>query len=884
MADERATQKGRVLEISVGGHDDDFLLLRKIEAREEISGLFEIKAELLHEEENGLKPKVIKPEDILGKSVTIRLTVSGEENRYYSGIINHFSQGPRTGVFSHYYATIVPHFWLLTRQVQSRIFQDMKVPDILNEVLQGPGLTVLPEIYGDHKSRNYVVQYRESDFDFACRLMEEEGIYYFFVHEDGMDKLVIADTPKSHRDTPTKKEFTYYETEIGDELDDNFITRWTTEYQLDSGKITLWDNHFQKPQEKFNAERQSSNNAGGNRELEIYDCPGDYAKRFDGIDKANHERANDVVNIYDERNKDAQTRMQAIDALFEVATGNSLCAPFTSGHKFTLKGHPTKELNKQYMLLSVEFVANQSPEIMSNEEVEFPYSNTFSCMPFSTPFRPLNTANKPVVHGMQTATVVGKPGDEEIYTDKYGRVKVQFHWDRTGQYDPSSSAWLRVAKDIAGKQWGSMFIPRVGQEVLVAFLHGDPDQPIIVGCVYNAEQMPHYELPKFKTLTYIKTRTSPDNGKGFNELRFEDKADKEQVFVHSQRRYDLRVRGSMYETCGGNRQEVVGYKVDDKNKTESGGNLAISVGGNYDLHVKGDRFITIDGKLNEGIKGDVVEGYDSNQQTVVKSKVEINAQTITIEGSQAVNLKVGSSCIIVDMMGITIQGPMVKINSGGSASPTSPASLDDALDAEAADTGDPGYLDKPRSGGGGGRKHHTLNGQHAPSVTRNADGTYSVGGDKLKVKGTDDFIGKTMKDLSILYNTPTGKKVIDKINSGKHETTIETLDEDTAKKNGGLCTPSNPADSKTPGKGSDSKVQYNPDVPDGGYKDQNGKDVTLPNAAMLGHELIHAVHNDQGNNLQDNKEPTEPDSNQEESQTIGIHGHEDDDLTHNKIL
>jgi hypothetical protein len=507
--------------------------------------------------------------------------------------------------------------------------------------------------------------------------------------------------------------------------------------------------------------------------------------------------------------------------------------------------------------------------------------NTFTCIPHGSGkpvFRPLATTPKPVVTGTQTATVVG-PAGQEIFTDKYGRVKVQFHWDRSLKFDSDSSCWVRVGKDIAGNKWGTMYIPRIGQEVIVDFLHGDPDQPIIVGSVYNPETMPHYELPKFKTLTYIKTRTSPDDGKGYNELRFEDKANKEQVFIRSQKRYDLRVRGSMYETCGGNRQEVIGFKQEN----QPGGNLAITVAGNYDLHVKGDQFITVDGKLNEGIKGDVVEGYDSSQSTVVKSKVEINAQSITLEGSQSVTLKVGSSCVVVDMMGITIQGPMVKINSGGSAMPTSPANLSDALDAETSDTGEPGYLDKPRKGGGGGRKTRTLNGQHAPAVTRISDGLYSVGGSKLQVKGTEDFCGKAMKDLSILYNTPTGKKVMDKINAGKHTTTIETLDVPTAQKNGGLCTPSSFPDSKN-GKGTDSKVQYNPDVPDAGYTDEKGNPVVLPNSAMLGHELIHAGHMDEGKNLQDNPEPAEAGSNEEESQTIGIHGHKDDELTHNNIL
>ncbi|MGI8542264.1 MAG: bacteriophage T4 gp5 trimerization domain-containing protein, partial [Aridibacter sp.] len=234
------------------------------------------------------------------------------------------------------------------------------------------------------------------------------------------------------------------------------------------------------------------------------------------------------------------------------------------------------------------------------------------------------------------------------------------------------------------------------------------DRPIITGSVYNDQTMPHYELPKYKTLSYIKTRTSPDDGKGFNELRFEDKKDKEQVFIHSQKRMDTRVRGSFYETCGGNRQERIGVRTDNK----PGGNLAITVGGNYDLHVKEAEYIGIDDKLNEAVKADVVEDYQGNQQTLVKTKRELNAQQIIFEASQKISLKVGGNCIVIDSSGITIAGTMVKINSGGFGAETGNPSIDDPLDAASADTGEPGWLDRPRTGGSRGRNRRQLNSQH----------------------------------------------------------------------------------------------------------------------------------------------------------------------------
>src|SRR5262249_19580695 len=227
--------------------------------------------------------------------------------------------------------------------------------------------------------------------------------------------------------------------------------------------------------------------------------------------------------------------------------------------------------------------------------------------------------------GTQTAVVVEPPG-EEIFPDKFGRVKVQFHWDRDGKYNLDSSCWVRVAQFWAGKRWGAMFIPRAGHEVLVDFLEGDPDQPVIIGSLYNSENMPHYELPKFKTLAYIKSDTTPGS-KGFNELRFEDKKGKEQVFIHSQDRMDVRVRGSLFETCGGNRDEVIGAR-DDGNP---GGNHTVTVGGDHDLHIQQGMFAAVEKKLNLVVVDDMVQEIQANQATKVVAKAEVNAREITME-------------------------------------------------------------------------------------------------------------------------------------------------------------------------------------------------------------------------------------------------------------
>ncbi len=859
---EKITQKGRVLEISTP-LGEDFLLPWKMKAREEISGLFSIEMELLRQETNKdrLETTVIKPESILGKPVTISITLDGKERRYFSGIVNRFSQGGRSKEFSHYHATIVPHIWVLTQNFQSRIFQDMKVPDILLKVFEE--FTVIPEMRGDHKPRNYVVQYRESDFDFASRLMQEEGIYHYFLHEDGMDKLVLADTPDSHRDTPSKTDFTYYYTELGGERDPQSIITWHTDHELGSGKLTLWDHNFEKPQENFNVEQPSRHSAEGKQEMEIYDFPGGYAQRYDGIDKGGKEQPNELVNIYDERKKDAEIRMTAFDSHFEISHGKSRCVPFIPGHKFNLKGHANKEYNRRYMLLSVDFTANQSPEYVSGmaTEEELPYENTFRCIPLgqgAPPFRPLRKAPKPMVHGLQTATVVGRPGDEEIFTDKYGRIKVMFHWDRAQKYDPSSSAWLRVAKDMAGNKWGTMYIPRVGQEVIVAFLHGDPNQPMVVGSVYNAETMPHYELPKYKTLTYIKTRTTPDDGKGYCELRFEDKANKEQVFIRSQKRMDVRVRGSLYETCGGSRNEVIGLKQEN----QPGGNLAVTVAGNYDLHVKEGMFVGIDKQLNETVKTDVAEDYQGKQQTVVKGKRELNAQEITLEALTKITLKVGGSFVSIDLSGVTISGPMVKINSGGAGAGTGPMTIDDPLDAETSDTGEPGYLERPRRGGGGGRRRRTVTGQHAPpfATIPLPDGSIQVGNSiRIRPSATNpNFQNEVLADLTEMSNHPQGMDTLNSLNNSGHTVGINETAGGNATNfanNQDAAANGQPAlgGGTGTGRGTDSEISYNRTP----RPTSANPAINRPGDVALHHELGHADDGAHGRD-DDTPDPAHP--------------------------
>jgi type VI secretion system secreted protein VgrG len=704
----KTTQKDRLLSIATP-LGPDYLLLNKFQAGERVSDLFEIEAELLYDEEEDDKYEltVIDGKDIIGKTVSISIAQDDGGKRTLTGMVNNFTLVGRNRRFTFYNATIVPHVWMLTRNFQSRIFQHKTVEDILREVFKG--FEVKYQLQAEYKPRNFCVQYQETDFAFASRLMEEEGIYYYFEHTAETEKMVLRDDFKSPEDCPNKSEIPIYNEDLTGELLETAIKQWQTDYRIQSGKVTLWDYHFQLPKKKLEAEKQSAFDVGNNKEFEVYEFPAGYARKYDDIDKSGGERS-DLTNVFPDNKKTIANRMLMFDSQYKTVTGLSDCCTLTPGYRFQLRNHPNKEFNIKYIVLSVQHNAEQSPDYIVGDTSPNAYINKFTCIPHGAgqpEFRPALKTSKPIIYGSQTAVVVG-PAGEEIFTDKYGRVKVQFHWDRDGKYDPDSACWLRVATSIAGNKWGTMFIPRIGQEVVVDFLGGDPDQPIIVGSVYNPETMPHYELPKFKTLSYIKTRTSPDDGKGFNELRFEDKQGKEQVFIHSQKRMDVRVRQSLYETCGGNRQERIGMRTDNN----PGGNLAVSIGGNYDLHVKDSTYIGIDGKLNETVKKDVVEDYQGNLSTMVKTKAELNAMEIILEAKTKISLKVGGNCIVIDPIGITIAGTMTKINSGGFGTETGNPSIDDPLDAEPADTGQPGYLDRPRSGSGRTRNRRQLNSQH----------------------------------------------------------------------------------------------------------------------------------------------------------------------------
>ena len=587
----------------------DVLLVRKFSGREAVSELFHFEFDVVAEVQTD-----VSFDALLGQKVT--LTIDRESGkRYINGIVRRVKQGGRDLVFKGYRLEVVPQYWLWTKNRTSKLFQQKTIPDILKEVLAG--LDVSYELQGDWKLREYVCQYQESDFNFACRLMEECGIFYFFKHSAGGHQMVLANTPGSHPDIPFTTTAVYEELTNLFELEEDRIFVWSKGQEVRSPKATVWDEHFQLPYKHLNADKaiqgsvsvgKTSHNltAGSTGSMELYEFPGEYSRHFDGINKSGGDQQDHLQWPFTENSRivDIRIAQEAVGGL--LLEGQSVHSAFTAGHTFELSKHFSDDC--EYVLTAVEHEGRQP---LRAGEPPYEYTNTFSCIPMALPYRPQRVTPIPSIRGVQLATVVGPPG-EEIFPDKYSRVKVQFHWDREHHNDLDSSCWLRVATHWAGKQWGAIHIPRIGQEVIVAFEEGDVDHPIIVGSVYNADMMPPYTLPDNKTQSGIKSRSSkngtPDN---YNEIRMEDKKGSEEILVHAEKDLTVEVEHNRTTTVGFGKPPMT----------------------------PGDDTLTVMNNLNEKIN---------------------NAQTT--EAVTKITIKCGQSSIVMDPTSITISSIMIKID------------------------------------------------------------------------------------------------------------------------------------------------------------------------------------------------------------------------------
>jgi type VI secretion system secreted protein VgrG len=627
-------QKHRPLRVTTPLGEDKFILT-SLTGRERISEIFEFELNVAWQ---GASPVVFK--DLLGKSVTAEIEFHGS-TRFFNGIVKSISQSTRVGTANivWYSLSVVPILWMLTRKVNCRIFQQKTAAEIIEGVLKESGVTDLEiQLNRTYTARDYCVQYNESDFDFVSRLMEFEGIYYFFKHEENKHTMVLSDDRSAIADTPDAANIAYGEV-FGLDQEEGWIHEWARGQEVNSGKFTLVDHNFETPSSDLKTHASSTVNVADNSHLEIYRNPGDYTKPSPG---------QEIVTL---RVAEEETRTQRVHG----QSSNCFLRP---GYKFTLKHHPFDD--GKYTVTGITHQAQQ-PLDTDDAAAEFKYQNQFECIAFSTVYRPPLVTPRPSIRGVQTAVVVG-PGGEEIYTDKYGRVKVQFHWDREGKKDENSSCWCRVATYWAGKTWGAIHIPRIGQEVIVDFLEGDVDRPLIIGSVYNAEQMPPYALPDNKTRSTLKSNSSKGGG-GFNEIRLEDKKDSEEVYFHAQKDLNSVVENNETRKVGSSKaddgsrtteiykDETFACKTGNESHTVEKGNQTVDI-------TMGNQSITV-GKGNQS-----TEIKMGNQSTAIKmgnqtTKLDLGAASH--EAMQSITLKVGQNSIVIDQTGITIKGLMITV-------------------------------------------------------------------------------------------------------------------------------------------------------------------------------------------------------------------------------
>jgi type VI secretion system secreted protein VgrG len=595
------------------------LLFRELRGREELGrpSAFELSALSTRAD--------IKPSDLLGKNITVKLELVKGGFRYFNGYVTRFSQGTIVGKHYEYQMTVSAWLWFLTRTADCKIFQEKTAPEIIKEVFGDHSMAIFEDgLTGTYAKREYTVQYRETDFAFVSRIMEEEGIYYYFEHKDGKHTLKLVDSESGHKKLENKASIAYYPPGRAIHGDEEYIQSFRQAQRIEPGTVATRSFDFTKPKADLGVKAQNVQQHQS-ADYEIYDFQGDYV-------------------LADNGEHFAKVRVDEFHTEFELAEAETNVRDIAVGRLFSLTNAPRKDQEKDYLIVSADWdLRNNTYEASINEDAA--YSCTMTVLQSKQQFRPARSTPRPTMGGPQTAVVVG-PSGEEIYTDKYGRVKVQFHWDRYGKKNENSSCWMRVSSPWAGANWGGVAIPRMGQEVVVDFLEGDPDQPLIVGRLYNADQMPPYALPGNMTQTGIKTRSSKGGGAAnFNEIRFEDKKGSEQVFLHAEKNQDIEVEKDETHWVGNDRKKNIDHDettVVKNNRTETVGvNEKIDIGANRTETVGANETISVSGNRTRTVmQNEMITVALTRTHTVgVNEMINVGAaREVTVGGAQAVTV------------------------------------------------------------------------------------------------------------------------------------------------------------------------------------------------------------------------------------------------------
>jgi type VI secretion system secreted protein VgrG len=649
------------------------LLFARVSTVEHLSQPFQFNVSLLSEDAD------LDPDKILGKALGIGLTVGGSvPPRNFHGLVTEFAHtGFRERLYE-YHAVVRPWYWFLTRTADCRIFQGKTVPDIFKAVCAQAGFSDLEFKIGSYQPWEYCVQYRETDFNFLSRLLEQEGIFYYFEHSENKHVMVLADDVGQCKTAEGYDSVPFYPETLNDAMRErDHLQSWSFQKSFQPGSFASRDYNFEKPS-PIPSGAASVSRAHNASKFEMYDFPAESSQ----LTAAGVERI-------------AKVRIQELQASQMVARGDGDAAGLAVGKVFKLTGHPRSSLNMQYLVTSTALDLQASDYHSGSDGAEMHFSISVGAADAREPYRPPRVTPKPMIHGSQTAVVVGPKG-EEIYTDLYGRIKVQFHWDRYGKLDENSSCFIRVGQMWAGKSWGAVHLPRMGQEVIVSFLEGDPDRPLVIGSVYNGSNKPPYTLPDNKTQSGIKSRSSLNGtGDNYNELRFEDKKGSELVLLHAEKDQTIEVENNESHsvghdrtksvsnnessTIGKSRTESVGENESitiSKNRTETVGgsetiditkDYAQSIGGSRTLSVTKDETITVTGGRTEQIEKDeqVTIGKNRTHSISEKDSLSVGKQLL-IDAGEEIVIKTGSASITMKQDGtITIKGKDITLQGDG---------------------------------------------------------------------------------------------------------------------------------------------------------------------------------------------------------------------------
>lgn len=694
-----------------GSYSVDGLMMRRAIVREGLSKLTETTIQFQS------RNTAVSLDDLVGQTMCLHVMTEGGKEQKFSGLCVSVENFGLQDGYTQFVAEVRPWFWLLTRTQNCRVFQNMTAPDIIKKVLGDHGFSDFTDkLSGTYTSREYCLQYRETDYDFICRLMEDEGIYFFFdsnTSQSSAEKLVLSDGLGAHKPISESATAEFYIRDDADRRRAEHVAEFSKIERITTGKVTLNDFDFTTPQADLKNTNAQAKGKHKFKNFEVYDYQGHFRK--DSSLGGNM----------------ARVRMDAEALKYQQFRGASSLRTLGAGYTFQLSKHDDSDCNKDFLVLEAVHYLKLDSEFGERDRgkkkaegemrrdlkplnLDFPkemekdsYANTFTVMEKTIQFRAPQVTPWPEVQGIQTATVVGTSG-EEILTDEHGRVKIQFHWDREGEDNEKSSCFVRVMTPWSGKDWGMVAVPRIGQEVVVQFEDGNPDRPIVTGMLYNAVTKPPYKYPDDQTQLGIKTNSSKGGG-GYNELMFDDKKDSELMRIQAQKYHQTLVKDRLSMTVGLDAIAKEVASVDEKsydltieqhmNETvktgdrtelvETGNKVETVKKGDYTETIEtGDKTMTISkGDLTENIDtgdvkvtigtGDLVETISKGDHTETVSLGNIttkaSAGKIAISAGMEITLTVGGSSIKIDNSGVTISGPIIKIEADGMIEAKSPA-------------------------------------------------------------------------------------------------------------------------------------------------------------------------------------------------------------------